>query len=59
MELFCVIIIIIILILWEFFTPALADGLILKSEWQQVSLSAQDSSQHSGRSQQCCSLDDP
>ena len=34
--------IIIIWLIWEFFTPA--DGLSLESEWQQVSLSHQDSS---------------
>ena len=43
--------------LWEFFAPALADGLSLKFECQTVSLSLQDSSQYSGRSQQCCSWD--
>ena len=36
---------------WEFFTPALIDGFSLESEWKQVSLSLQDSSQYSGRSQ--------
>ena len=41
---------------WEFFTSALADGLSLESEWQQVFSSLQDSSQYSGRSQQCRSL---
>ena len=40
----------IIITLWEFFTPALADGLSLESEWQQVSSNLQDSSQYSGRS---------
>ena len=39
-------------------TSALADGLSLEFEWQQVSSSRQDSSQYSGRPQQCCSLDD-
>ena len=34
-----------------FFTSANADGLPLEFEWQQVSSSLQDSSQHSGRSQ--------
>ena len=38
------IIIIIILLISEFFTPALADGFPLESEWQQVSSSLQDSS---------------
>ena len=28
---------------WEFFTPALADGFLLESEWQQVFSSFQDS----------------
>ena len=41
----------------EFFTSANADGFSLKSEWQQVSSGLQDSSQDSGRSQQCCHLD--
>ena len=35
---------------WEFFTPALADGFSLESEWQQVSSSLQNSSQYSVRS---------
>ena len=34
-----------------------SDGLSLEFEWQQVSSSLQDSSQCSGHSQQCCSLD--
>ena len=48
-----VIIIIIIIIIYslEFFTSALADGVSLESEWQQVYSSLQDSSQYSGRSQ--------
>ena len=49
-----IMIIIIILLLfssWEFSTSALADGLSLESEWQQVSSSHQDSSQCSGCSQ--------
>ena len=51
MALFCAgIIIIIILLLWEFFTPALADERLLEFEWQQVSSSLQDSSRYSGRS---------
>ena len=41
----------------EFFTSILADGFSLKFEWQQVSSSLQDSSQYSGRPQQCCRLD--
>ena len=41
----------------EFFSPALADGLSLDSEWQQVSSGLQDSSQYSGWSQKCCTLD--
>ena len=45
----------IILLLWEFFTPA--DGLLLEFEWQNVSSSFLDSSQYSDRFQQCCSLD--
>ena len=43
--------IIIIFTPWEFFTSALAGGLSLKFEWQQVSSSLQDSSQYSGCSQ--------
>ena len=34
-------------LLWEFFAPALADGLSLESEWQQVSSSLQDLPQYS------------
>ena len=37
--------------LLEFFTSSLAEGLLLESEWQQVSSSLQDSSQYSIRSQ--------
>ena len=44
-------IVIIIIYSLEFFTSALADGLSLEFEWQQVSSSLQDSSQYSGRSQ--------
>ena len=43
--------------LLEFLTSALADGLSLEFEWQQVYSSLPDSSQYSGRSQQCWSLD--
>ena len=50
-------IIIIIIYFLEFFTSALADGLSLEFEWQQVSSSLQDSSQDSSHSQQCCRLD--
>ena len=50
-----IIIIIIIIIITttprEFFTTALADGLSLEFERQQVSSSLQDFSQYSGRSQ--------
>ena len=41
---------IIILLFWEFFTPALADGFSLEFEWQQVSSSINNSTQYSGRS---------
>ena len=41
-----IIIIIMILLLWEIFTPALADGLPLDFEWQEVSFSLQHSSQY-------------
>ena len=46
-ELFLLGIIIIIII----YTSALADGLSLEFEWQQVSSGLQDSFQYSGRSQ--------
>ena len=36
---------------------AIADSFSLKSEWQKVSSSLQDSSKYSGSSQKCCSLD--
>ena len=39
------------------FIPAFADGFLQEFEWQQVSSSLQNSSQYSGRSQQCCPLD--
>ena len=39
--------IIIVLLLWEFFTLALADGFSVEFEWLQVSSSLQDSSQYS------------
>ena len=54
-----IIIIITIVIIYslEFFTSALADGLPLELEWQQVLSSLPDSSQYSGRSQLCFSLD--
>ena len=41
----------------EFFTSVLADAFSLEFEWQHVSSSLQDSSQDSGRSQQCSHLD--
>ena len=40
----------------EFFTPALADGLSLESEWQQVSPGLQDPSKYSGWAYQCFNL---
>ena len=40
-----------------FFTSVLDEGFSLEFEWQQVSLSLQDSSQYSGCPQQCCHLD--
>ena len=46
-----------ILLIWEFFTPVLADSFPMESEWQQISSYFQDPSQYSGRSQRCCSLD--
>ena len=52
-----VIIIIIIIIPCEFFTPGYSGSLWLESDWQQVSLDLQDSSQYSGRPHQCYSLD--
>ena len=42
-----------LLLLWEFFTSSLADGLPLKFEWHHVSPSFQDSSQYYGRSKLC------
>ena len=39
------------LLLFEFFTPELADGFSLEFEWLQVSSSLQDSSQYSSRCQ--------
>ena len=42
------------LLLWEFFPPALADGFSPESEGQQVSSDLQDSSQYTSR---CDSLD--
>ena len=50
-------VIIIIICSLEFFTSVLADSLSLEFEWLHVSSSLQDSSQYSGRSQQCCNLD--
>ena len=46
-----IIIIIIIIIPWMFFTSVLADGFLLELEWQQDSSSLQDSSQNFDRSQ--------
>ena len=43
-----VIIIIIIIILCELFTPMLVNGPSVESEWQQVSSSLQDSLEYSG-----------
>ena len=45
------------ILLFKFSASALADGLSLEFEWQQVSSSLQDSSRYSGRSQQCSRLD--
>ena len=42
---------------YDIFAQALADGLSLESQWQQVSLRLQDSFQYSGQSWQRCSLD--
>ena len=47
----------IILLFWEFFPPVLVDGFPLESEWQQISSSLQNSTEYSGWSHQCCSLD--
>ena len=46
-----ILLMIIILLFWEFFTAALADGFSLGFEWQQISSSLQNSSQYSGWSQ--------
>ena len=51
------VIFIIIFAHWEFFTSVLVDGFSLEFGLQQVSSSLQDSSQYSGRSQKCSSLD--
>ena len=48
-----IIITIIIIYPWEFFSSVLADGLSLLFEWQQASSSLQDT----GRSQYCSNLD--
>ena len=42
---------------WQFFKPALADGFSQEFEYPQLSSSLQDTSQYSGRYQQCSSLD--
>ena len=47
---------IIIIIICEFFTPALAGGLSLESERQQITSGLLDSSRYSDRSYQCCKL---
>ena len=52
-----IIIIIITISPCEFFTTANADGILLVFEQQQVFTSLQDSSQYSGRSHWCSSLD--
>ena len=44
----CLLGIFIILVIREFFTPALADGFSLESDWQQVSLNFKDTSQFYG-----------
>ena len=41
--------------LWVF-TPSLVDSLSQESEWQQVTIGHQDSTEYSDRSHQCCSL---
>ena len=51
LQIYSAVIIIIIIYSLEFFTSALADGLSLENEWQQVSSSLQDSSQYSGHLQ--------
>ena len=48
----CVLLLLLLLVV-----VVLADGFSLEFEWQQVSSSLQDSSQYSGRPQQCCRLD--
>ena len=40
----------IILLIWEFLTPFIADGFPLECDWQQVSSSVQVPSHYSGRS---------
>ena len=51
-----IIIIIIIILLIRVFHISVSWWFLLESEWQQVFSSHQDSSQDSGRSQQCCRL---
>ena len=48
---------VVIFLLWEFFTTTLTDVFSLKSEWQQISSTHQDSFQYSVWLQQYCSLD--
>ena len=50
-------IMILILFIWEFFSPDLANGFLLESDWQQVSSVHQDYSQYPGQSKQLRSLD--
>ena len=51
LKLYLLIMIVIVIYSLEFFTSALIDGLSQEFEWEQVSLSLQDSSQYSDRPQ--------
>ena len=47
-----------LLLFWEFFTPALSDDFSWEFKWQQISSSVQDSSLYSVRFLKSCSLND-
>ena len=53
----CILILLISLTRWQFFTSVLSGSLSLEPAWQKVSWSLQDSSHDSRRSKQGCSLD--
>ena len=49
--------VLLLLLLLFYFFRVFHTNILLEAEWQQVSLSLQDSSRDPGRSQQCCCLD--